>query len=165
MGGSKPTWGEQVEEAEMEEEEEEAVKGRTTSKRRRKTRATNQEAKSSKVEEDRQLVKGQTEESESDECVSDNSDVSGAKISNSQQNKLYSVELIQAFLAKTKNAKGVKMEEHFPVLSLFYASARLHMNQKDESGFTDLEVFRLRKLLPKVKRLMNKGWEEIQCVF
>ena len=154
MGGSKPTWGEQVEEAELEEEEEEAVKAKTASKRRGKTR-TKQEAKSSKVE-DRQTVRGQTEESESDECVSDSSDISGFKVSNSQQKKLYSVELIQSFLTKTKNAKGVKMEEHFPVLSLFYTSARLHMSKKDESGFTDQEVFRLRKLLPKVKRQMNK---------
>ena len=42
------------------------------------------------------------------------------------------------------------MEEHFPVLSLFYASARLHMKQKDEF------LFRQNKLLPKVKRQMNK---------
>ena len=54
VGGSKPTWGEQVEEAEMEEEEEEAVTEKTSSKRRRNTRATKQEAKSSKVEEGRQ---------------------------------------------------------------------------------------------------------------
>ena len=30
------------------------------------------------------------------------------------------------------------------------------MSKKDESVFTDQEVFRLRKLLPKVKRQMNK---------
>ena len=115
VGGSKPTWGEQVEEAELEEQEEEAVKVKTASKRRGKTGTIRQEAKSSKVEEDRQTVRGQAEESESDECVSDSSDISGFKVSNSQQKKLYSVELIQSFLAKTKNTKGVKMEEHFPV--------------------------------------------------
>ena len=64
--------------------------------------------------------------------------------------------MIQSFLAQTKNAKGVKIEEHFPVLSLFYTSAR-HMSQKDESGLTDQEVFRLRKLVLKAKRQMNNG--------
>ena len=106
VGGSKPTWGEQVEEAELEEQEEEAVKVKTASKRRGKTGTIRQEAKSSKVEEDRQTVRGQAEESESDECVSDSSDISGFKVSNSQQKKLYSVELIVVFSQNQKCKRG-----------------------------------------------------------
>ncbi|KAK0155411.1 Transposon TX1 uncharacterized protein [Merluccius polli] len=108
MGGSKPTWGEQVEEAEveeaeMEEEEEEAVKAKPASKRRRKTRGMKSEAKSSKVEEeDRQTGRGQMEESESDESISDSSDISGFKITKSQQKKLYSVEMIVVFSTNKK---------------------------------------------------------------
>ena len=152
-------------EREEEEEEEEAVKAKPASKRRRKTRGTKSEAKSSKVEEeDRQTGRGQTEGSETDESISDSSDISGFKINNSQQKKLYTVEMIQSFLAQTKNAKGVKIEEHFPVLSLFYTSARLHMSQKDESGLTDQEVFRLRKLVLKAKRQMNNDDGKISNV-
>ncbi|KAI3373369.1 hypothetical protein L3Q82_006660 [Scortum barcoo] len=62
---------------------------------------------------------------------------------------MYSAEEIKSFLQKTKNQHGVKVEDYFPDLSVFYTSARLHMSQREESGLTDQEGFRLKKLVLK----------------
>ena len=148
-GGEGRSWAEQVEEAEMGAEQ---VK--PAQKRRRKTKNLN-DAKATKIR--------QTENKEinSDGCesdgVSDDSDVPAFKITSSQQKKIYTAEEIKKFLKKTKNQHGVKVEEHFNDLTVFYTSARLHMSQREESGLTDQEVFRLRKITVKVRKQINDG--------
>lgn len=155
-------WSEQVEEAELEP----TAKPKPAHKRRRKTRSLLNEAKSCKVGEDSGRKSVQDEESgNEDECVSDSSDVPGFKLSNSQERKMYSVEDVKIFLLQTKNQHGVKVEDYFPDLSVFYTSARLHMSQKEESGLTDQEVFRLKKLVLKVKKQLNNDVKNSNVCF
>ena len=96
---------------------------------------------------------GVTDESANDECVSDGSDV--PVFSSSQKKRFLTAEKLKSFLAQTKNQHGVKVGEHFPDLGLFIASARLHMSQREESGLTDQEAFRLKKLVLKAKRQLS----------
>ena len=71
--------------------------------------------------------------------------------------KIYSSERFKSFLQGTKNVKGVKLEEHFPDISAFYVSARFYANNRLESGITDQEMYRLRKLVLKARRQMNSN--------
>ena len=140
-----------------EEEATEVVKtvGLLSAKRRRKVKNASSEAKNSKIcAEDRQADKGaSTDESGSDEYVSDGSEVLG--LTSSQQRTQYTADRISVFLKQTKNQHKVKMKDFFPNLLLFCSSARLHISQKEVSGLTDQEVFRLKKLVLKAKKQMN----------
>ncbi|KAL7398534.1 hypothetical protein ABVT39_011248 [Epinephelus coioides] len=66
----------------------------------------------------------------------------------------YSFQRVRAFLTQTKGSRGVKVEDHFPDLQLFYDSVRFYMKNTRNLGqpsFTDPEIFRLRKFLVKVR--------------
>ena len=76
-------------------------------------------------------------------------------ISNSQGKKLYSPEKIKMFLQQTKNQRGVKLEDYFPDIGLFYLSAKASMSKKEEAGITEQEFHRLNKLVQKAKTIMS----------
>ena len=88
------------------------------------------------------------------ECVSESSEV--LLFNNSQRKKFITVEKFKSFLHQTKNQHGLKIEDYFPNLGLFIASAKLHMNQKEESGLTDQEVFRLKKLVLRARIIFER---------
>ena len=144
-------WSEQVEEEEMEEE---AIKEKKTVKRRRSARTVLNEAKNSKVQ-----MESDVSESE---CVSDSSDF--PPFNSSQKKKMFTVDKFKSFLHQTKNQQLI-LEEHFPDLGLFISSARLHVSQREESGLTDQEVFRLKKLVLRAKRqLSSDGKDSNVCI-
>ena len=151
-GEHSALWSEQVEEAEMEEVEMEELNKKTKSavKRRRSNRG--------KV-----MSECGTDESADEGCASDDSDV--AAFSSSQKKKLVTVDRVKTFLAQTKGQK-VKVTDHFPDLGLFITSARFHTGQKGESGLTEQECWRLKKLVTKAKRqLVNEGKGKPENVF
>ena len=150
------SWAEQVEEEEMMLEEEAAeARPKTATKHRGKAKT-----KASRLGKDRQTGKKQTAQTDSDsgeECLSDDSDtLNMEKLSCSQRTKMYLSDKIKSFLQDTKNVKGVKLEEYFPDILAFYVSARFYANRL-ESGITDQEMYRLRKLVPKARRQMNSN--------
>jgi len=85
-----------------------------------------------------------TQESESDVSGDAQMDVESA----------YPFTKIQSFLQRTKGLRSVKVEEFFPDLQLFLDSVKLFMKNTEFSGqltFTDQEIFRLKKLMIKVR--------------
>lgn len=60
----------------------------------------------------------------------------------------YSVDDVKLFLRVTKNARNVRITEYFPDLEQFVEKAK---SFKSEGIFSDQEVYRLRKILTKVK--------------
>uniref|UniRef100_G3Q8R6 CCHC-type domain-containing protein n=1 Tax=Gasterosteus aculeatus TaxID=69293 RepID=G3Q8R6_GASAC len=150
----------------MEEEEEDddyrAGGKKFAPKRKNMAKSVGSEAKTSKGGEDTQTGRGQrqSEDSDSEEGLSDCSD---APIT-ANKKKMYGAEKISMFLKKTKGKKGVEVIDFFPDLNLFYISARHHMSRREESGLTEQEGYRLKKLLGKVRRAINKGNVEISNV-
>lgn len=72
----------------------------------------------------------------------------------------YTVEKIKIFLQNTKGMKGVKEEDFFPDRQKFLDSAKILMKDTGEGGFTDQEIFRLKKILHKIKlNMLNKELE------
>ena len=66
----------------------------------------------------------------------------------------YSFLRIRTFLKKTKGLRAAKVEDFFPDLQLFHDSVRFFMKNAGSLGqpsFTDPEIFRLKKLLLKVR--------------
>ncbi|KAM3619344.1 uncharacterized protein V6R79_006715 [Siganus canaliculatus] len=65
----------------------------------------------------------------------------------------YSFQRIRAFLRNSKGQRAVKVEDFFPDLQLFMDSVRFFMKNAGglEPSFIDQEVFRLKKLLLKVR--------------
>ena len=84
------------------------------------------------------------------ECDSDSSDDGDIE---------FSVENIREFLRKTKNKKNVKVGDHFSDSQLFAESARQQMSS-GEGGFTDQEMFRLRKFVSKIRAEVNNDDDE-----
>ena len=72
----------------------------------------------------------------------------------------YTIESIQSFLQKTKNMKGVKVEDYFSDKEGFRKAARHHMCNKGEGGFTSQETWRLRKIVSKVTKELNDGCDD-----
>ena len=70
---------------------------------------------------------------------------------------MYTAEMIRNYLVQTKNQHGVIVEDYFPDLAVFCASARLHMSQREESCLTEQDIFRLKKLVMKVRKQMGSG--------
>ncbi|XP_038149117.1 sodium/potassium/calcium exchanger 1-like [Cyprinodon tularosa] len=93
------------------------------------------------------------EESDSSDAESWVSDTSELSLSQSSDKEpLYPAESFRDFLVNTKGFKGLKIEAYFPYLRLFYSSARHHISNKGSSGLTDRQIFRLRKIMSKVRK-------------
>lgn len=65
----------------------------------------------------------------------------------------YSVRKIKVFLQKTKNMKGVKVEDYFSDEERFAKFVRMHMSSEDRGGLINQEVYRLRKIVQKINNL------------
>lgn len=71
----------------------------------------------------------------------------------------YPFSKIRSFLQSTKGMRSVKVEDFFPDLKLFLDSVRLLMKnpeQSDQCIFTDQEIYRLKKLLVKVRAQLSE---------
>lgn len=62
-------------------------------------------------------------------------------------NKNYSSDDIKSFLKATKNARKVRIEEHFPDVMQFIDKARVY---RSEGCFSNQEIYRLKKILAKL---------------
>ncbi|XP_023188789.1 uncharacterized protein LOC111610513 [Xiphophorus maculatus] len=91
-----------------------------------------------------------SDSSDAESWFSDTSDVSVTQSSTKEPR--YPVEAFRIFLRQTKGLKGVKLESYFPNLRMFYFSARYHIRNRELSGFADTEVFRLKKIMSKVRK-------------
>uniref|UniRef100_G3NNW1 CCHC-type domain-containing protein n=1 Tax=Gasterosteus aculeatus TaxID=69293 RepID=G3NNW1_GASAC len=63
----------------------------------------------------------------------------------------YSVGRVKLFLKTTKNMKGIKLEDYFPDMEKFGRTAREGASKRGSSRYTQQEVFRLRKIVQKIK--------------
>lgn len=132
---------------------------RKTSKRGRKKKAKKiVEGNGLNVEEDE--VDSDTsclnESAQGSECESSDSSVAVRR----SGRIAYTLEKIKIFLQNTKGMKGVKVEEFFPDRQRFLDSAKILMKETGECGFTDQEIFRLKKILHKIKlNMLNEEFE------
>lgn len=65
------------------------------------------------------------------------------------------MEEMKHFLQKTKNMKGVKVENYFPDKELFIESVRSNMKNRGRGSFTTQEVYRLKKFVQNVRQELN----------
>lgn len=100
------------------------------------------------------------EESVASDSDGDSSDSNISQCSNmslSSQNEtlicLYSANDISKFLQETKGVKGVQVEDFFPDSKQFINDVRYLIK---EGAFQDVEIYRLRKLVNKLKKKCNK---------
>lgn len=132
---------------------------RKTSKRGRKKKAKKiVEGNGLNVEEDE--VDSDTsclnESAQGSECESSDSSVAVRRSGRIP----YTLEKMKIFLQNTKGMKGVKVEEFFPDRQRFLDSAKILMKETGECGFTDQEIFRLKKILHKIKlNMLNEEFE------
>ncbi|XP_028254269.1 NACHT, LRR and PYD domains-containing protein 12-like [Parambassis ranga] len=70
----------------------------------------------------------------------------------SQQDCVYSVQQVKIFLQTTKNMKKVKVEDFFPDKELFLTCVRSQIRSRGKGGYTDQELYRLKKLVLRVKQ-------------
>jgi len=151
VGAEEEGVGEEgAEQVEMDKEEAGGQKG---APKRNSDQSAGGEAKASKVEVRRRSQGAGPAEDSSDE---EGSEVSHSPLflTNSQTQKLYTADEISLFLYKTKNKKKVEVRDHFPNLVAFEHSCRYYMAKKK----LDMqEVFRIRKMLPKVKECIQQG--------
>lgn len=98
-----------------------------------------------------------------EESVVDSDGESSDSVSSFSQKRsvrsAYTLEKIKKFLQTTKGMKGVKVEDYFPDRELFINSTRALMK---EAAFTEQEVFRLKKIVQKLKlNLLNDEFESV----
>ena len=65
---------------------------------------------------------------------------------------VYSIKEISHFLQTTKFQRNVKIEEYFSNLQQFISDAKYLMKSNDGEGFTDQEMFRLKKIVHKLRK-------------
>ncbi|ROL49802.1 hypothetical protein DPX16_13467 [Anabarilius grahami] len=99
-----------------------------------------------------------SDHSKSDESVTESecesvSSVDSASLRRSER-KAYTVEKIKAFLLSTKGMKGVQVEDFFPDRELFIEVARVSMKEKSLGGLTEQEIYRLKKIVQKLRSTM-----------
>ena len=89
---------------------------------------------------------------ETDSADSESSDI---RAGSQKSSRSYSAGKMKVFLQKTKNMKGLKLEDYFSDKEQFSNSARLHMSSKGRGGFTDQEIYRLKKIVQKIRQGKN----------
>ena len=65
------------------------------------------------------------------------------------------------FLQKTKNMKGMKVEDYFSDKDLLANSNQQQMRSKERAGFTEQEVYRLKKIVQKIRKEINNEDEDV----
>ncbi|GAA6095402.1 uncharacterized protein LOC125139265 [Tachysurus ichikawai] len=104
------------------------------------------------TEQEKQIVNSQEAvmESGSEQDTNTDTDSDEAK-HNKEQAGTYTAKEIKRFLQKTKNMKGVKVDQHFPDRQSFVDSATTVIRDKNKS-FTHQEVYRLKKLVTRTRK-------------
>lgn len=101
-------------------------------------------------------------ESDSDRDSSDSNVSQCSNLSKSSQNEnlisLYRADDISRFLQETKGMKEVQVEDFFPDCKQFINDVRYLMK---EGAFQDVEIYRLRKLVNKLKKQFTKDDEAV----
>ncbi len=98
---------------------------------------------------------GENVGSDSDRDSSDSNISQCSNLSCSQNESLiclYRAEDISRFLQETKGIKGVQVEDFFPDCKQFINDVRFLMK---EGAFQDVEVYRLRKIVNKLKKVIK----------
>lgn len=99
-----------------------------------------------------QLKEKSGKESDSEALSDSDSDrESDSSIPDGQNTNGYSLEQIRRFLEVTKGKRDVVVDDFFPNRKLFVDSAKWLMRQRNSDGLRDTEVYRLRKLVQKVR--------------
>lgn len=94
-------------------------------------------------------------DSESDGYSSDSSTASNVSCSQpSSDVTMYTADYISKFLADTKGKRNVKVDQYFVDAKQFVQDVCHH---KQEGAFEDVEVYRLNKILRKVRRQLKHG--------
>lgn len=105
-----------------------------------------------------------SESSNVEESVMDSDCESSDSVSSASQKRTdrsaYVLDKIKKFLQTMKGMKGVNVEDYLPDRELFIDSTRALM--KEGGAFTEQEVFRLRKIVQKLKlNLLNNEFEPV----
>lgn len=78
-----------------------------------------------------------------------------------EEDSVYSFTRLRSFLQDTKGMRSVRVDDFFPDLKLFLDSVKLCMkntDRTDQSIFSDQEIYRLKKLMLKVRsQIANDG--------
>lgn len=131
----------------------------TITRQKRKSEIDSKGSKAKKVTVSKDKQKQTVKESmaEYDSSVEGRLDVSLNKITPGELNEqIYGVEKIKLFLQKTKNVKGVKVESFFPDKEAFLNSVKSQLRAKGREGLTEQEVYRLRKIVVKIRHELNE---------
>ncbi|XP_038587916.1 YTH domain-containing protein 1-like [Micropterus salmoides] len=131
----------------------------TITRQKRKSEIDSKGSKAKKVTVSKDKQKQSVKESmaEYDSSVEGRLDVSLNKITPGELNEqIYGVEKIKLFLQKTKNVKGVKVESFFPDKEAFLNSVKSQLRAKGREGLTEQEVYRLRKIVVKIRHELNE---------
>lgn len=112
------------------------------------------------VEKNKSSVKVvEQKDTESDSSMEEDCDAdsvfSDSKMTASQRKEEYSIGKIKLFLQKTKNMKGVKVEDFFSDRDSFSYSVRQNMGKKGKGVFTKQEEYRLKKIVQKIRPETN----------
>ena len=143
--------GSQVVEMEDEEEEE---KWSLTPRRRRSKRTASLPRAEGVTGKRRERM--EVSDSDTEGWLSDSSDVSLIKTNPNSDQKMYSPKMIKCFLQETKNMRKIALENYFPDKKLFYHSARKCTQNTEQSVLDKQEMFRLRKFLGKLRKVIFK---------
>ncbi|KAL6481357.1 hypothetical protein MHYP_G00094370 [Metynnis hypsauchen] len=103
---------------------------------------------------------GQLDDAAAAETDNAENDSSDSNISSCSQTcgirNIYTLRMMRDFLEGTKHAKGVRVEDHFPDRVGFVQSVQyLRNNSGGEEGFTDQEIFRLKKIVAKLNHQLT----------
>lgn len=98
------------------------------------------------------LVETNKSDIESESEVSDCSVTCSLQPSGYPGQTSYTVDDIKEFLAKTKYARHVRIDQYFPDVELFITQTKSYIAQ---GSFEDLEFYRLKNILGKLNKLLN----------
>ena len=90
--------------------------------------------------------------SDSEGCVSNSSVLSLTQQAAAQ---VYPANIVTSFLQQTKGLSNIALEQHFPDLQGFYDSIKHVVKHRYESDLTDQEIYRLEKLINKVRKQLD----------
>lgn len=97
------------------------------------------------------------EEGEEKDCAEDSQPHTDSQQSagSQQQEKPYEVQQVKKFLQETKNMKKVRIEDYFVDKELLFLSVRSQMRGRGKGGYTDQEIYRLKKIVQKLHNRNN----------
>lgn len=140
-----------------------------TLKRKTRGKRVGKKAKKEQVQE-KQMKERMVEETISDHNESDDSVTGSESESVSSVDSVslrrsgrstYTLGKIKTFLQSTKGMKGVQVQEFFPDRELFIESARMAMKEIGLGGLTEQEVYRLKKVVQKLRSNMLNDEKEV----